>query len=839
MKIGYQTIILGERIADLDAALDAIAAAGYTGIELAQRPDMLGERGRQTSFSDLVDALERRKLKLVGLANGTLEERMAFCGTQTGPHYLYIDKWDSAAALAAVARGFTLALHLHAFMRLSRLAAVADLLKSYPELRWLPDTGHLHVIGEDVLSALRLAPAQIAAVHLKDWTPAYGRSTHRYSRGFTGLGAGVVPLERILTQLATMDYDGWLIVEQDYTQTDPFAAIFNSAMWLYDKGVLPTKPRRVPAPRPISIGAARKASESEASAIVHLAGASIQNTERAYQTIAEAFDALIPCRLITVWTPSLEHGVLSLQMVYPEMPIGVTTLEPEQSLSGMALERHAITEFDVSSEAPGAKYGRPDVQMAAPELITRLGLTQLISVPIFDTCNKNHVRTIVNLFPKEAHAPVPCDSLSTVAEAVSRLADLVLDRKCLDATAAATLAAKAKSPYAFAHETCWLLRNTLHCEGVTLFVVNGPGDRLEPWGTTGIRWLINPSEPFYRLGEGITGKVWATKKTRMSANALAEPDRTGRSSEIISSPPHSCLWVPVLNAAGDLVGMFRCQNKHIGAVPGPVTFSDDDVAVAEALGQAMLSHLTVLIAESHRQGAVDRLTHELQRPANAIRNAVELMRDELNRNGVRPDTAFTYDYLGDVARWSELMIGLIDNADFYGERGDRLILDPAPTRIMGDVIAPAVRQIEMLLRMRKFPAHKIEYGRFEEVPSLFVDRGKLQQVMFNLLANAIKYAFKDPSAFRITIDGHRVAGEYRIDVRDWGEGIPAGFEEKIFEEGFRAPRAGGRAVTGQGFGLYIVRLIVKAHGGRVQVSKRHMPTVISLYLPDVLAHRGL
>ena len=108
--------------------------------------------------------------------------------------------------------------------------------------------------------------------------------------------------------------------------------------------------------------------------------------------------------------------------------------------------------------------------------------------------------------------------------------------------------------------------------------------------------------------------------------------------------------------------------------------------------------------------------------------------------------------------------------------------------------------------------------------------------MFNLLSNGIKYAFRDPSSFHIEIDGESRRGgtEYAIMFRDWGEGIPAGFESRVFEQGFRAHRAGGRPISGQGFGLWIVRSIVEAHGGRVAVTRRSLPTEITIFLPKSL-----
>jgi len=110
--------------------------------------------------------------------------------------------------------------------------------------------------------------------------------------------------------------------------------------------------------------------------------------------------------------------------------------------------------------------------------------------------------------------------------------------------------------------------------------------------------------------------------------------------------------------------------------------------------------------------------------------------------------------------------------------------------------------------------------------------------MFNHLSNATQHRYTGLCAFQVEIDGGKLGMEFVIRFRDWGPGIRNELEETIFEAGFRAPEAIKRDVTGQGLGLWVVRQVVEAHGGRIKVTKNHLPTEFTIFLPESLAWRS-
>ncbi|MBR7173563.1 MAG: HAMP domain-containing protein, partial [Clostridia bacterium] len=95
------------------------------------------------------------------------------------------------------------------------------------------------------------------------------------------------------------------------------------------------------------------------------------------------------------------------------------------------------------------------------------------------------------------------------------------------------------------------------------------------------------------------------------------------------------------------------------------------------------------------------------------------------------------------------------------------------------------------------------------------DRTKLNQILYNLIDNAMKYT-QDGGTVRVTLDE---AGENLIwRVKDNGIGIPKADQEHIFDRFYRVDKARSRETGGTGLGLSIVRQLVKMHGGNISVA---------------------
>jgi two-component system, OmpR family, phosphate regulon sensor histidine kinase PhoR len=104
----------------------------------------------------------------------------------------------------------------------------------------------------------------------------------------------------------------------------------------------------------------------------------------------------------------------------------------------------------------------------------------------------------------------------------------------------------------------------------------------------------------------------------------------------------------------------------------------------------------------------------------------------------------------------------------------------------------------------------------EVLPILRADRGRLRQVLINLLDNAVKFT---PEEGRILLEVGLASHDKGVSVRvkDNGIGIPPSDLPRIFERFYRVDKARSREQGGTGLGLSIVRHIVEAHGGEIEV----------------------
>lgn len=110
------------------------------------------------------------------------------------------------------------------------------------------------------------------------------------------------------------------------------------------------------------------------------------------------------------------------------------------------------------------------------------------------------------------------------------------------------------------------------------------------------------------------------------------------------------------------------------------------------------------------------------------------------------------------------------------------------------------------------------------------DAGRLEQILDNLLDNAVKYS---PPATRVVVRVTSAEGGVTVTVRDRGIGLPAGEAERIFEPFGRAANVAARNLPGMGLGLYVSRRIAESHGGRLWATSdgEDQGTSVNLWLP--------
>jgi PAS domain S-box-containing protein len=125
--------------------------------------------------------------------------------------------------------------------------------------------------------------------------------------------------------------------------------------------------------------------------------------------------------------------------------------------------------------------------------------------------------------------------------------------------------------------------------------------------------------------------------------------------------------------------------------------------------------------------------------------------------------------------------------------------------------------------------HAIIFRRSHEHVAVDADHARIEQVLVNLLANAVKYS---PQGGQIVVQVDRVGREVRASVTDPGIGIPPDERKRLFQRFFRAHNVSARHYGGLGIGLFVSNEIVDRHGGRFEVeSEPGHGSTFTFYLP--------
>ena len=114
------------------------------------------------------------------------------------------------------------------------------------------------------------------------------------------------------------------------------------------------------------------------------------------------------------------------------------------------------------------------------------------------------------------------------------------------------------------------------------------------------------------------------------------------------------------------------------------------------------------------------------------------------------------------------------------------------------------------------------------MPELLVDSIRIRQVLFNLLANALRHT---PAGGQVTVSATATAGEVLLAVQDTGEGLDPEQLAAVFDRFYRGDKSRSRETGGAGLGLAIVKAIIEAHGGRVAAQSAGKGCAFMVTLP--------
>jgi PAS domain S-box-containing protein len=199
------------------------------------------------------------------------------------------------------------------------------------------------------------------------------------------------------------------------------------------------------------------------------------------------------------------------------------------------------------------------------------------------------------------------------------------------------------------------------------------------------------------------------------------------------------------------------------------------------------------------------ISHELKTPVALIKGYA----DTLRRKDARWDSEVVQESLTVIVEEADRLNQLINNL----LDASRLQAGTLPMETDEVALDALAERVAKLFRTQT-EKHDIVVRFPQDFPTVMGDLSRLEQVLYNLVSNAIKYT---PGGGTIEISGRSLPGEAVVTVSDTGVGIPLGEQTRVFERFFRGAQQRHQGIPGAGLGLYLSKAIVEAHNGRIWV----------------------
>jgi two-component system sensor histidine kinase KdpD len=311
-----------------------------------------------------------------------------------------------------------------------------------------------------------------------------------------------------------------------------------------------------------------------------------------------------------------------------------------------------------------------------------------------------------------------------------------------------------------------------------------------------------------------------------AANWAWENNRSaGRGSDTL--PGAKWLFLPMRTGRG-AIGVVGIDSDK----PGPLLTPDERRLLDALIDQGALAiervHLVegmdrvqrTVETERLRSALLTSISHDLKTPLASVLGAAGALHD-LSENLSDAEKA---DLLATIIEESERLNRFIANLLDMTKLESGAIVPNAVLHDVGEIVGSALRRASKMLER-----HNVEIELARELPMLKLDAVLFEQVLFNLLDNAGKYA---PDRTTIRIQSWRDRGSVCLQVLDEGDGIPPGDLEHIFDKFYRAQK-GDQVRAGTGLGLAISRGFVEAMHGTIAAANRTDRTgaVFTIRLP--------
>mgnify|MGYP005760780423 FL=1 len=227
-----------------------------------------------------------------------------------------------------------------------------------------------------------------------------------------------------------------------------------------------------------------------------------------------------------------------------------------------------------------------------------------------------------------------------------------------------------------------------------------------------------------------------------------------------------------------------------------------------------------------RREFVANVSHELRTPLTNIRSYTETLLDAAGDIPLDTEKQF----LGVISSESERMARIVTDLLTLS----KLDYGRMELRMTRFSLAELLKKVANAMKLTaENSGHEMVVDAPDSLPDIVADRERIEQVVVNILSNAVKYT---PAGGHVRLAACMVgANRVRITVEDDGVGIPAADVPRLFERFYRVDKARSRAAGGTGLGLAIAKEIVEQHEGKIALASEYgKGTTVTIVLPTDL-----
>jgi len=222
-----------------------------------------------------------------------------------------------------------------------------------------------------------------------------------------------------------------------------------------------------------------------------------------------------------------------------------------------------------------------------------------------------------------------------------------------------------------------------------------------------------------------------------------------------------------------------------------------------------------------RREFVANVSHELRTPITSIKSYTETLLD-----GAVEDPETTDRFLNVINSEADRMTRLVKDLLQLSRLDNQQMSWKLEVVSIKEIVKNTVSRMQLEADQKH---QKLESFVIGDIPSIKGDKDRLEQVVVNLISNALKYT---PDNGQITVYVGKLINDIYVKITDTGIGIPNEALQMVFERFYRVDKARSRDLGGTGLGLSIAKEIVEAHGGTINItSEDRKGTEVTVRLP--------